>query len=182
MVREALKIALKKTGLLRTARRLRDIACASLEGAAAFLRSFFKTPAFDKGGVRRVLAIRLDRIGDLVLTTPALRAVKESYPNCRLSVLVRRTVRDLVIGLPFVDEVIVADDLTRAQLVRRLREGNFDVSLGFHPDVSANYLPWRAGIPRRAGYGCCGSGVFLTDCLVDDRATRVRHEVRPRGE
>jgi ADP-heptose:LPS heptosyltransferase len=174
---EFLKGKLKSLKLLRHARRLRHCFCFVLEALADILKFFWKPTAFDKNKVKKILAIRLDRIGDLVLTTPALRALKEGYPGSQLSVLTRRTTKDLIVGLSFVDEVIVFEDFDQDRLVGRLREGHFDVSVGFHPDMLVNYLPWSADIPARVGYKCCGSGLFLTKSLVDDREKRIRHEV-----
>lgn len=157
-------------------RCVRGAFCGLMDGLAdAFC--FFFIRAHRPENLRHILAIRLDRIGDMVLTTPALRALKETFPEARLTVLASRYTKDIIEGLPFVDEVLPAEDFTKRELLRRLREGRFDVALGFHPDIFVNYLPWKAGIPMRIGYKFCGSGIFLTSSFWDDRHKRIRHEV-----
>lgn len=66
-----------------------------------------KIPAL--GDVRSVLAIRLDLMGDLIFTLPALEALREAAPQARLSVLVLPYTADLLRGHPAVDRVIPVD-------------------------------------------------------------------------
>lgn len=164
--------------LFKILRGLRGIFCSLSDQAAdvfyLLLPKDRKTEDFRRS---KILAIRLDRIGDLILTTPALRAVKEAYPKAYLAVLVRGYTKDLIEGLSFIDEVIIFERFSKKELMGYLKESHFDVSLGFHPDSFVNYLPWRAGIPFRIGYKFCGSGIFLTQSLPDDRDRRIRHEV-----
>lgn len=175
-MRDAVKRILRNLRLLRLLRFSRGAFCRFLDIlAGAFCFIFVRPPHL--GIPRRILAIRLDRIGDLVLTTPALRALKETYPQARLVVLARRYTKDIIGGLPFVDDVIAKDDFSKKQLVERLREEHFDAALAFHPDAGANRLMWMARIPRRIGFKICGSGVFLTHAVFDDRHRRIRHEV-----
>lgn len=175
-MREVLKKILKGLNVLRYLRGVRGALCILADGLAD-LFCFFFVRAHRPGTFRRILAIRLDRIGDMVLTTPALRALKETFPEAKLTILASRYTKDIIEGLPFVDEVLAAEDFTKKQLVGSLRAGGFDISLGFHPDMFVNYLPWKAGIPIRIGYKLCGSGIFLTTSLRDDRHQRIRHEV-----
>jgi len=173
---QKLKNILKKIGLLRLSRSLRSHACLLLDILAEIV-CFVRKRQIDQTRVKRILAMRLDRIGDLVLTTPALRAIKETYPASFLAVLVRRYTKDIVAELPFIDEVIVLEDYPGNALVEHLRNLKFDVSLGFHPDILVNTLAYRAGIPFRIGYRSCGTGIFLNVSLPDDRQRRMRHEV-----
>jgi ADP-heptose:LPS heptosyltransferase len=167
-----IKALLKRAGLLRAARAVRRALRRCLEALAAL---FSRHPQ-DSGPAQRVLAVRLDRVGDIVLTTPALQIIKEACPRGHLAVLVRRAVKDLIDGLPFIDEIIVREDFSFGALVRRLREGRFDAAVGFHPGFFVNVLGWFAGVPRRIGYRYYGSEVFLTQSIPDDREVRVRHE------
>ena len=58
---------------------------------------------------RRILVVQLRRIGDIVLTTPALKALKERFPAATLDILVEPPAVEAVRGLPFLDEVVVYD-------------------------------------------------------------------------
>lgn len=57
----------------------------------------------------RLLVVRPDRLGDVILSTPVFEAIKRHYPRAHLTVLVRESVAPLLRGLPHVDEVMVYD-------------------------------------------------------------------------
>jgi ADP-heptose:LPS heptosyltransferase len=174
-----MKDILRVFHILRICRCFRDGFFYFLDRIADMIKLTLRRHSqnIDKTRIRKILAIRIDRIGDLILTTPALRAIKETYPESFLAVLVRRYTKDIIAGLPFIDEVIVLEEHKADELVDYLRNLKFDVSLGFHPDILVNSLPCRAGIPFRIGYGFRGTGIFLNVSLSDDRLRRVRHEV-----
>jgi heptosyltransferase-2 len=118
--------------------------------------------------VRKILLIRIDRLGDLVLSTPALRAMRESYPSAEIHVLVAGYARDIVAGNRHVDRVLVHGT---APL-----DGDYDIAVALHPGMTPNRLAFRSGAPYRAGYSGWGGSFFLTHAVRDDRAVRVRHE------
>ncbi|MGI5834916.1 MAG: glycosyltransferase family 9 protein [Chloroflexota bacterium] len=118
-----------------------------------FRRGLFKPrKPLKLADVRSILAIRLDLMGDLVFTLPALRALKEAAPSARLTVLVQPYAADLVRNLPFVDRVITADvarwrkpgvlirsawrDVLKAR--RELLEEQFDLCVSFYGKVGAS--------------------------------------------
>ena len=82
----------------------------------------------------KILLIRLRLIGDVVFTTPMLRALKRTYPDGHLAYLVEPPAAPVVTGNPHLDEVIVAPEATGAarivadvRLGRRLRRGRYDL-------------------------------------------------------
>ena len=87
----------------------------------------------------KVLLVRLRLIGDVVFTTPALRALRRSQPGPHLTYLVEHGAAPVVETLPELDEVVaiahvrgwrrLRDDL---RLARRLRAARYDVVLDFH--------------------------------------------------
>ena len=119
-------------------------------------------------------------IGDMVLLTPALRALKQAYPNSRLALLLRSRVATLMETHPYVDTCIV-DTKARgryrsiAELVRQIRNGAFDLAVVLHPTSFRNgLLPFLARVPIRVGTNVNGRGMLLTLSCKDD--TNV-HEV-----
>jgi heptosyltransferase-2 len=119
--------------------------------------------------VSKILIIRLDRVGDLILSTPAIRAVRQSFPNSRIDLLVRSYTRDLVVGNPHVDRVLVYKESGL--------DKDYDVAIALHPGLTQNYLVFKSGAFWRVGYTGWGGGFFLTHPVKDDRAVRLRHEV-----
>lgn len=119
-------------------------------------------------------------IGDMVLLTPALRALKQAYPESHLELLLRPRVADLMESHPYVDACIV-DEKTAGhcrslpRLVRRIRDKSFDLVVVLHPTSFRNaLLPFLARIRIRVGTNVGGRGILLTKSCRDD--TNV-HEV-----
>ena len=147
---------------------------------------------------RSVLAVRLDGIGDLLMTTPALRALKEARESRTLTLLASPAAAAAACELPFVDDVIlfVAPWMKPAEtacvapagvlaLVDHLRERAFDAAVVFtvftQSALPAATLLHLADIPRRAAYSRENPYALLTDWRIDpdrDANAGVRHEVQ----
>lgn len=109
---------------------------------------------------RRILIIRPDRIGDVVLTTPLIRAVKESFPNSFVGVMVNSVSGVLLENNPYIDILITDDprgkDSGRSgfwKQVKKIRELNFDTGLMPLPRERHAWMMFLAGIKRRIGVG-----------------------------
>ena len=132
----------------------------------AFLKEA-KEPAPDR--IKKVLIIRLDRIGDLVLSTPAIRAVRTGFPQAEIHLLVSEYTKDLVDNSPNINKLLIDG--------RDGLGGDYDLAFALHPGFKQNYLTFKSGAKMRAGYSGRGGSFFLTHKIEDDRATRIRHEV-----
>ncbi len=98
----------------------------------------------------RILVVRNDRIGDLVLTLPALEAVRRHLPAAHLTVLASRYAGPLVEGHPAVDELLYDDRSQNCwQLAARLRAGRFDAALVINTNTRNSLAVMAAGIRRR---------------------------------
>ena len=124
-----------------------------------------------------ILLIRLRLIGDVVFTTPILRALRRRYPDARLAYVVEPHAAPVVVGNPHLDEVIVAarpDAPGRLaadlRLARRLRAARYDVVLDLHGGPRSALLAWASGAPRRIGYDVPGRGWMYTERVPRDRA------------
>jgi hypothetical protein len=86
---------------------------------------------WDWSKVRRVLVVRLRSIGDTVLATPALRALRRFLPGARLDILLEEWVAPVLDGFPDVDRIITvergASAFSRARVARELRAARYDV-------------------------------------------------------
>jgi lipopolysaccharide heptosyltransferase II len=132
----------------------------------------------------KLLLIRLREIGDVVFTTPAVRALRERFPDAHLSYLVEPPAAPIVIGSPHLDNVIVAPRApgiggvrAEAALIRSLRRERFDVAIDFHGGPRASLLAWLSGAPRRIGYTVAGRGWMYTERVHRPRGLRPRHSV-----
>ena len=132
----------------------------------------------------RVLLVRLRLIGDVVFTTPQIRALRRAYPVAHLSYLIEPAAAPVVRHLPDLDEVILAprtrgwqrvrDDL---QLGLRLRRSRYDVVLDLHSGPRASWLTWLSRAPRRIGFEVQARRWVYTDLVARPRELRPRHSV-----
>lgn len=108
---------------------------------------------------KRILIIRPDRVGDVVLSTPIPREIKNTFPDSFVAVLLRGYTKDIYINNPCVDEIILLDDIPTKGLhsfwrkVRELRKYKFTHALSLLPTERTNYLMFFAGIKTRIGVG-----------------------------
>ena len=84
--------------------------------------------------VQTVAALRIDRIGDVVVSLPALKALKDVFPQCRLSLILREQNLSLLKGLPWIDELVPYKGFL--ETVRFLRERHFDLVVDLLMDYS----------------------------------------------
>jgi lipopolysaccharide heptosyltransferase II len=122
---------------------------------------------------KRLLIIKLISVGDVLFTTPAVRALRLGFPRAHLTYLVGSWSKGVIEDNPNLNEVIVYDaprhssDRWRAWLstlscLRRVRRKRFDLAVIFHRTSFAGLLALLAGIPNRVGFDYHGQGRFLT--------------------
>ncbi len=116
--------------------------------------------AVASGAVKRVLAVRFARLGDVVFTLPALERLNEGLPGPRIDYLTSAAARDLVAPHPAVSEVLRFDPgwhrprkrARRAALAREIRERGYDLAMIFESDQPTRDLLERlareAGVPH----------------------------------
>lgn len=137
--------------------------------------------------MKRILVVQLGDIGDLVLSTPALSALREAHPNAHIAVLTPRHAAPVLLGTGLADEVIeqgrfpgLSQIPQLIALARRLRGGRYDATLFFHHFTTRAglfkfaALALAAGSRRRIGLDA-GRAFFLTDRRPDD-GFGVRHQ------
>jgi len=132
----------------------------------------------------RILLVRLRQIGDVVFTTPAIRALRERFPNAYLSYLVEPAAAPIVANNPHLDEIIVAPRISGVlglaadlKLGARLRARRYDLAIDFHGGPRASLLTWLSGAKERIGYDIAGRGWMYTRRVARPRELRARHSV-----
>jgi ADP-heptose:LPS heptosyltransferase len=132
----------------------------------------------------KILFIRLRLIGDVVFTTPLVKAVRRTYPDAHLAYVVEPASAGPIEHSPHIDEMIVApkrrgwariaDDLA---LARRLRRGRYDVVFDLHGGPRSAWLTWATGAPERIGYDIRGRRWMYTRRAPRARTLEPRHSV-----
>lgn len=107
--------------------------------------------------IQRILIVRTDRLGDVILTLPMLPYLRERYPSAHIAMLLSTYTGKIVSGNPFVDELIWYDDagvdIPIGVMRRTLSAGKFDAVIVVHPTLRLAWLMASAGIPIRIGTG-----------------------------
>ena len=137
----------------------------------------------DIGTIQRILAVRLDHIGDVVMTRPALRALHKKFPQATIDLLVPGDIAPLFANAKDIARVIPAPNgwfSRNASLGKKIREffrlvtllknERYDLGLDFRGDLRNILLMFLARIRYRLGYGATGGGFLLTEDVPHDAA------------
>ena len=135
----------------------------------------------NKKEVRKILAVRNDRFGEFLLNIPALRALKESFPGSRLTLVVNPNVRELAECIDFVDKVITWENkkhkiLEVLKFSKELKNEKFDLCVILNPSKEFNIISFLSGIPVRLGYSRKW-GFLLSHKIKDKKYLGEKHEV-----
>ncbi|MDD5518648.1 MAG: glycosyltransferase family 9 protein [Candidatus Omnitrophica bacterium] len=140
---------------------------------------------------KRFLIINPFGIGDILFTTPLIKALKEEYPDCFIGYWCNRRVRPLLEANPRVNQLF---DLSRGDLKkiyrdsffnglrqvlklgREIKKGNFNICFDFSLDYRYSLFAKIIGIPRRIGFNYKNRGRFLTD-KIDITGYHDKHAV-----
>ena len=134
---------------------------------------------------KNILIVRTDRLGDVVLTTPAIAALRCAYPKAKISILISPSTREIVEGNPNIDEILIDDRkgshngfLGFWRLVREIKNKKFDVAFVYHTKKRTNLICFISRIPQRIGYQNDKFGFLLTQKIPDTRPLGNKHEAQ----
>jgi len=129
----------------------------------------------------RILVVRTDRMGDVVLTLPVFSSLRRRFPRARLVMLAGRYGGAIVEGFPLVDEILWYDDPPRLVpfrlMLARLRRERFDAAVIVHPTLRLAILAFLSRIPLRVGTGYRYYSFLFNRRVYTHRKTAERHEV-----
>ncbi|MBU1128131.1 MAG: glycosyltransferase family 9 protein [Candidatus Omnitrophica bacterium] len=107
----------------------------------------------------RILITRTDRLGDVVISTPVIRFLREKFPFAQIAMLVAPMTCDVVCNNPDIDEVIIYDKCNKQKglwetikFAFALKKKQFDLAIALHPTNRVHLMLFIAGIPIRIGY------------------------------
>src|SRR5450756_1736277 len=134
--------------------------------------------------IERVLIRGTNWIGDVVMTLPAVAAIRKTWPRARISILAKPWVAEVYRLSPDVDEIITfaepgrhAGILGKWRLAAELRSYGFDCAILLQNAIEAAILARLAGIPLRAGYNSDGRGLLLTHSVRRTKEIRRIHQI-----
>lgn len=114
-------------------------------------------------GIKKILVIKLRHIGDVLLTVPVFRALKENFPDSHISALVNPGTEEMLTGNPLIDEIIVFDRaiekmspmqkyIEELTFLRSIRQKNFDMTVDLTNGDRAAIISFLSGARYRLAY------------------------------
>lgn len=129
---------------------------------------------------QKILLVRTDRLGDVILSTPAASALKKKLADVHITFLARRYTAELLRGHPHVDDLIEIDSEEiggeAQRLIAVLRQRKFTAAVLLHPRPQLAWALWRSGIPQRIGTGYRWYSFLFNRRVFEHRKTAARHE------
>ena len=120
----------------------------------------------------KIAAFLPNWIGDAVMATPALRAIRNGFPDATITAVMRPYVADVLAGLDLVDQQILCDPKGRSRdrrgwgLIKMLRQESFDCAVLFPNSLRSAWTAWQSGAKRRVGMNRDYRGLLLTDRIT----------------
>ncbi len=131
--------------------------------------------------VEKVLICGPSWIGDIVMATGNIAAVRRAFPAARISVLLKPGRDKILEGSDDFDDIVIdrsgRSPLRLWRLARELRKRRFDLALLFPNSLRVAALAFLARIPRRVGYRRDGRALLLTDVVEYEREGKKRKPV-----
>ncbi len=131
---------------------------------------------------RKILIRGVNWIGDAVLTTPAIKAVRKHFPDAFISLLVKPWVADIFKNNPDINEIILYEEkfnsfTGKLKLARILRARGFQTAILFQNAFDAAFITRLAGIPERIGYRTDFRRLLLTKSVPIDKDILKQHHL-----
>jgi len=122
---------------------------------------------------KRILIVEVNWLGDVLFSTAAIRALKGKYPQSYIGVLVHNRCRDVLVGNPYISEIIILDEegkhrglFGKLSLIHRLRTKRFDTVYLFHRSFTRTLICLLSGIRNRIGYHTSKRRFLLTESIT----------------
>lgn len=119
--------------------------------------------------MEKILIVNVNWLGDVLLSTTVIRAIRNNYPDSYIGCMIVSRVKEVLRDNPHLDEVIIYDEeaehkgfLGRWRFVQQLRRKRFDKVYLLHRSFTRTLLCYLAGIPERIGYYTKKRGFLLT--------------------
>ena len=131
---------------------------------------------------KRILLVRTDRLGDVILTLPMLSVLRKQFPDAYLAVLLRSYTAPIVEGNPHLDEIILYDDdggqlIPADNMVQTIRDYKFDIAIVARPMPRVAWITFRAAVPVRIGTGFRYYSILFNKRVFEHRKDAKRHEL-----
>jgi lipopolysaccharide heptosyltransferase II len=136
------------------------------------VESVYRQVLCERARVRQILVFHLNQIGDLVFTLPALKALREAFPDARITSVLRPHLSALVSHSGFVDRIVHrtgGKPWSAVSLGLQLRRLRPDLAVAFSQSATMTLCAWLSGARHRVGY------------VDSDLSRLLNHRIQVRG-
>jgi len=119
---------------------------------------------------KRILVFKFGALGDIVLISPSLRALREKFPKAEIQVIVKDKFKDVLQKCPYIDNLIILKNNGLIEIwkkIRQLRKQGFDFSIDLQNNRLTHVMGFMAGIKERFGYKDRKFGFLLNRGILD---------------
>lgn len=145
-------------------------------------------------GIKKILIVRNDNIGDVILTTPAVEALRKCYPDAYIAILVAEYAREAIEGNPYLDKIYSYQKAKHSKgnkfmalwrqykVIKEIRKDKFDLAIGIRSAFSPSqgWLVFASGAPLRLGHYPKEKRYlsFLYNIYADEIADKTHEVIR----
>jgi len=133
---------------------------------------------------KKILLIQLRRIGDVLMCTPALRALRSRYEDSHIAFLTEKESSDLLSLNPYLNELIVLDKeryknpFYSVKKIWKVRKTSFDLVIDFFGNPRSAYFSFISGAKHRVGYDYPPRRYFYNMVIKDDKTPKYAAQTR----
>lgn len=124
--------------------------------------------------MKRILIVNVNWVGDVIFSTPFIRAVREAYPDAYIACLIHPRCKEMLESNPRINELIVYDEEYghrgipgKLRLVLELRKRRFDLAFLLHRSFTKALIVFLSGARERVGYSTKNRGILLTRAVPE---------------
>lgn len=134
--------------------------------------------------MKKILIVNVNWLGDVIFSTPFIKALREANPDSYIACLIHPRCADILKDNPRVNEIIIYDEegahrsiFGKLKLIADLRRKKFDTAFILHRSFTKALLTWLSGIRERIGYPTKHRDMFLTKLveIPDEEAHKVEY-------
>lgn len=137
---------------------------------------------FETGNIKKILIIKFSAIGDVLMATPAIRAIRKKYPKAKICLLIGQWSKEAAVGNPNIDEFIIFDDtmfrehriIPTISLIWKLRGEKFDLAINTHRSKALNIFTFLIGARMSVGFDRNFGKYLLANAIKEDK---TMHEI-----
>jgi heptosyltransferase-2 len=135
--------------------------------------------------LRQIMIRSTNWIGDAIMTTPAIRAIRKNFPHAHITLLAKPWVAPVFQYSPHIDHIMIYDAngnhsglSGKIRLIQDIRTQNFDSAILLQNAIEAAILAFLAGIECRVGFNTDARGMLLTHAVPISKAIKRIHQTQ----